>query len=92
MAGPDGDQRLDVAAVRFEPLSPASRGKLIAAVVLGPILWLLALIVAAVVVDESPAIALGIAVAVASFVIALLVLSWVYVARRRQEKRFVDGR
>ena len=92
MAGPDGDQRLDVAAVRFEPLRPASRGRLIAGFVLGPILWLLTLILAAVVLDESPAILIGFAVTVGSFVIAVLLLSWAYVARRRQEKRFVDDR
>ena len=70
-------------ASRITP--PPDRG-----LVLGPILWLAALIVAAVVVGESSAIALGFAVTVASFVIAFLVLSWVYVARRRQEKRFVE--
>ena len=90
MAGPDGDQRLD--APRFEPLRPASRGRLIAALVLGPILWLAALVLAAWAVDETSAIALGFAVTAAAFVIAVLVLSWVYVARRRQEKRFEHGR
>ena len=42
MAGPDGEQRVDVP--RFEPLRPASRGRLIVGLVLGPILWLVALI------------------------------------------------
>jgi Na+/proline symporter len=91
MAGPDGDQGLGGPAVRFEPLRPASRARLIAGLVLGPILWLVALTVAAWLYDESPAIALGFAVTVASFVIALLVLSLLYLARRRQEKRFADG-
>ena len=90
MPGPDGEQRLD--APRFEPLSPASRGRLIAGFVLGPILWLAALVIAAWALDESYAIALGFAVAAASFVIAVLVLSWIYVARRRQEKRFAHDR
>ena len=76
--------------MQFEPLRPASRGALIAGFVLGPILWLVALVVGALLVGESAAIALGVAVALASFVIALLVLSLVYVARRRQEKRFAD--
>ena len=90
MPGPDGEQRLD--APRFEPLSPASRGRLIAGFVLGPILWLAALVIAAWAVDKSSAIALGLAVVAGAFVIAVLVLSWVYVARRRQEKRFEHGR
>jgi hypothetical protein len=90
MAGPDGEQGLD--APRFEPLSPAPRSRLIAGFVLGPILWLAALLIAAWALDESSAIALGLAVAGAAFVIAVLVLSWVYVARRRQEKRFAHGR
>ena len=90
MAGPDGEQGLD--APRFEPLSPAPRSRLIAGFVLGPILWLAALVIAAWALDESSAIALGLAVAVGAFVIAVLVLSWVYVARRRQEKRFEHGR
>ncbi len=88
MPGPDGEQRLD--APRFEPLRPASRGRLIAAMVLGPILWLAALVIVAWAVDKTSAIALGFAVAAGAFVIAVLVLSWVYVARRRQEKRFVE--
>ena len=88
MPGPDGEQRLD--APRFEPLRPASRGRLIAAMVLGPILWLAALVIVAWAVDKTSAIALGFAVTAGAFVIAVLVLSWVYVARRRQEKRFVE--
>ena len=90
MAGPGGEQGLE--APRFEPLSPAPRSRLIAGFVLGPILWLAALVIAAWALDESSAIALGVAVAVAAFVIAVLVLSWVYVARRRQEKRFEHRR
>jgi hypothetical protein len=88
MPGPDDEQRLD--AARFEPLRPASGGRLIAAVVLGPILWLAALVIVAWAVDKTSAIALGFAVAACAFVIAVLVLSWIYVARRRQEKRFVE--
>ncbi len=90
MPGPDGEQRLD--APRFEPLVPASRGRVIAALVLGPILWLAALVLVAWVVDKTDAIALGLAVLAGSFVIAVIVLSCVYVARRRQEKRYERGR
>jgi hypothetical protein len=88
MPGPDGEQRLD--APRFEPLRPASRGRLIAAMVLGPILWLAALVIVAWVVHNTSAIALGFAATAGAYVIAVLVLSCVYIARRRQEKRFVE--
>ncbi len=90
MPGPDGEQRLD--APRFEPLVAASRGRVIAALVLGPILWLAALVLVAWVVDKTDAIALGLAVLAGSFVIAVIVLSCVYVARLRQEKRYERGR
>jgi hypothetical protein len=90
MPRPDGEQRLDVP--RFEPLAPASRGQVIAGLVLGPILWLVALVVAAWVVDKTDAIALGLAVMAGAFVIAVLVLSLLYVSRRRQEKRYESGR
>ena len=63
MAGPDGEQGLD--APRFEPLSPAPRNRLIVGFVLGPILWLAALVIAAWALDETSAIALGLAVVVA---------------------------
>jgi hypothetical protein len=78
--------------VRFEPLRPASRGRMIAAFVLGPLFWLVALIVAAWVLEYTEAIALGLLVAVASFVVSLVVLALVYAARRRQEERYDGGR
>jgi membrane protein implicated in regulation of membrane protease activity len=79
-------------SVRFEPLRPASRGRLIVGLVLGPVLWLVALIVAALIFDYSSAIALGLLVTVASFFISLVVLALVRAARRRQERRFADAR
>ena len=81
---------LDRPSVRFEPLRPASRGRLIAGFVLGPVLWLLALIVAAWLFDYSWAIALGLLVTVASFLVSLLVLALLHAGRRRQERRYAD--
>jgi hypothetical protein len=69
--------------VRFEPLRPVSRGRLIAAFVLGPILWLVALVVAALLFDYSSSIALGLLVTAASFVVSLLVLALLHARRRR---------
>ena len=77
-------------SVRFEPLRPASRGRLIAGFVLGPVLWLVALIVAAVLFEYSWAIAIGLLTTVASFFVALLVLAILYRQRRRQERRYAD--
>ena len=74
--------------VRFVPLRPASRGRLVAGFVLGPILWLAALIVAAALFEESAAIALGLLVTVAAFVVSLLTLGLLHAARRRQERQY----
>lgn len=81
----------DDASVRFEPLHPASRASLIAGVVLGPLLWLLAIAIVAWVFEYSWAIALGMAVAVASFFVSLVVLTLLREGRVRQEERYVDG-
>ena len=71
------------APLRFEPLRPASRA---------PLLWLAALALGALVLEYSWAIALGLAVAFASFVLALIVLLVLHAARGREERRYVDGR
>ena len=78
-------------SVRFEPLRPASRGRLIAGFVLGPVLWLVALIVAAWLFDYSWAIGVGLLVTVASFLVSLLVLAILYSRRRSQERRYANG-
>jgi membrane protein implicated in regulation of membrane protease activity len=79
------------AVVRFEPLRPASRGRMIAAFALGPLFWLVALIVAAWVLEYTESIALGLLFTVASFVVSLVVLALVYSARRRQEEGYDEG-
>ena len=61
--------------MRFEPLYPASRASLIVGVVLGPLLWLVAIAIAAWVFEYTWAIALGLLVTVASFFLALVVLA-----------------
>jgi presenilin-like A22 family membrane protease len=78
-------------SARFEPLRPASRGRLIAGFVLGPVLWLSALVVGAWLFDHTSAVALGLLVAVASFLVSLLVLALLRAGRRRQERRYADG-
>ena len=83
---------LDRPQVQFEPIRPASRGQVIAAIVLGPILWLVALIAAAWLFDYSLAIALGLLVTVASFLVSLAALTLLRARRQRQERRYADGR
>jgi hypothetical protein len=84
---PDDVQRLDE---RFRPLRPASRPKLIAALVLGPILWLVALLVASWLLDHTDAIELGLLVTAVSFVFAAVVLSLLRLGRQREERRYAD--
>jgi hypothetical protein len=75
--------------VHFEPLHPASRRNVIVALIIGPILWLVALILAAVVFTHTEAIPIGIAVAVVSCLIAMAILNLLLSLRRRQERRYV---
>ena len=65
---------------------------MIAGVVIGPLLWLVVLALAAWVFEYSWAIALGLLVVVVSFIVALIVLSLLRAWRVRQEKRYVDSR
>ena len=78
-------------SVRFEPLDPAPRRSLIAGVVLGPLLWLVALSITAWALEYSWAIAVGLLVTVASFLVALVVLVLLRAARVRQEQEHVDN-
>jgi hypothetical protein len=81
---------VDRPVVRFEPLQPASRGRLVAAFLLGPIVWLIALIVAAWVLEYTSAIELGLLVALASFVVSLVALALLRAERRRAERRYAE--
>jgi len=75
----------------FRPLRPASRPRLIAAFVLGPVLWLLALSSVAVLLRRTNAIEVGLLLTAGSVVVAALVLSVVRWRRRREERRYADG-
>jgi hypothetical protein len=74
-------------ATRFEPLHPASRSRLVVAFVVGPLMWLVALVVALVLIERTDAIELGLLIAFGSFVVAAIGLLAFYAARRRQELR-----
>jgi hypothetical protein len=76
----------------FEPLRPASRGRLVLALILGPVLWLGALIVVAATLRYTWAIEIGLLVTLATFVLSLIALSFLRWGRLRQEGRYADGR
>jgi hypothetical protein len=73
---------------RFRPLRPASGPRLIAAIVLGPVAWIVALVIAAWLVDRTDAIETGLLVTVASFLVSAIVLSVLRLGRRREERRY----
>jgi hypothetical protein len=74
----------------FRPLRSASRARLIAAIVLGPLAWALALAIGAWLIDYTDAIEVGLLVALVSFVISAIVLSLLRLARLREERRYAD--
>ena len=74
--------------VRFEPLRPASRKRLLVGLVVGPLLWVVALITVARVLRLTSAIELGLLIAVISIVVSTIVLVLLHHARVRQEKRY----
>ena len=78
-------------SVRFEPLRPASRSAVILGVVVGPLLWLVAIVAVAWFFEYTWAIGFGVVVTLTTFIIALAGLGLLQVARVRQEKRYVDA-
>ena len=74
----------------FRPLRPASRPKRIVALVLGPILWVVLLLVASWLLDHTNAIELGLLISTATFVFAAVVLSLLRLGRRREERRYAE--
>jgi zinc transporter ZupT len=87
LPAPDDVQGFDE---RFRPLRPASGPKLIAAFVLGPVMWLVAVVVASWLLDRTNAIELGLLVTAASFVFAAVVMSLLRLGRQREERRYAD--
>ena len=71
---------------RFRPLRPASRGRLIAAILIGPAAWIGLVLVADMVFDLH-ALQIGLLVAAASLVVSAAVLSVLRQGRIREERR-----
>ncbi len=76
----------------FEPLTRARRWRLVLGAAIGSVLWLVTLIVGAIVLHRTEAIELGLLIAGVSFAAALLVVSVLRALRRREERRYADGR
>ncbi|MGZ4292296.1 MAG: hypothetical protein ACXVQQ_06835 [Gaiellaceae bacterium] len=74
--------------VRFEPLHPASRKRLLVGVVVGPLLWIVALITVAWVLHYTSAIELGLLIVLISAVVSTIVLVLLRQSRVREEKRY----
>lgn len=72
----------------FQPLRPAHGVKFAAAVVIGPVAWIVAWLVAAWLIYETNAIEFGLMVTLASFLFALPVLGLLHHGRRREERRY----
>jgi uncharacterized membrane protein (DUF485 family) len=77
---------------RFRPLRPASRRTLIAAMTVGPLLWVVALVVVAALANRTDAIGFALLIAAASFVIGFVGLAVLRRARTREERRYAAGR
>jgi uncharacterized integral membrane protein len=71
---------------RFVPLSRASRARRTAVFILGPLIWLVALLVLAFVVDERDAVEFALIVLAASFLVGLVLIGWTRVVRVREER------
>jgi hypothetical protein len=73
---------------RFRPTRTASGLRLIAAIVIGPFLWVAGLAIVAVLVHKSDAIEFGLLIAVGSILVAVPILIVVRLGRRREERRY----
>jgi ABC-type thiamin/hydroxymethylpyrimidine transport system permease subunit len=85
------ERRLDHVEA-FVPLRPVTRRQLMLRAVLGPIVWIVALVVVAIVVRKTDAILLGVVVAAAGMAISVVLLALLRVGRNRERRRYGDGR
>jgi peptidoglycan/LPS O-acetylase OafA/YrhL len=75
-----------VLPARFLPLRRASRAKRRVLLVAGPLLWLVALLVVAVVIHRTNAVEYALLVLAVSFAVALFLLGCMRAARAREER------
>lgn len=77
---------------RFRPMRTASGPRLVAAIVLGPFLWVVGLVIVAVLVYRTAAIEFGVLIAVASILASVPILLLLRLGRRREERRYAPRR
>jgi hypothetical protein len=77
---------------RFSPLRRAPRSARVALYILGPLLWVAALIVASLLVREQDAIETGLLVAGAAFVVAVVMLLPQRMVRVSSEREHASSR
>ena len=73
---------------RFRPMRTPSGLRLVAAIVLGPFLWVLGLEIVAVVLHRGDAIEVAVLVVAASILVAVPILLIQRLGRRREERRY----
>ena len=78
----------DSSIVRFEPLRPASRKRMLVAIIIGPFLWLVGLITVAAVLHFTSAIEFGLLIALITAFLSTIILLLLRQGRVRQEKRY----
>ena len=75
---------------RFTPLHTASRLQRIAVFVVGPLLWLVAVVIVGIVVHRQSAVEIGLAVTLIAFLVSLVISELARRLRRREERK-ADG-
>ena len=89
---PDWRDEMNEVPRRFSPLRRAPRSTRVALYILGPLLWVVALIVVSLLVREQDAIETGLLVAGAAFVVAVVMLLPQRMLRVRSEREHASTR
>jgi uncharacterized membrane protein YqjE len=69
----------------FTPLRPATRAKRIAMFVVGPLAWIVTLVIVARIVEDDNVVELGLLIALVSFLVAFALLTLAHLMHRRRE-------
>jgi hypothetical protein len=85
---PQDDHRYET---HFRPLRPASRAKLIAVFLIGPLLWVIGLALVAVLVKRTQAIEFALLMTAGASTVGFIVLAVLQRARIREEQRYAAG-
>jgi hypothetical protein len=75
----------------FRPLRPAKGVRLVTAIVLGPVVWVIAFVATSAILEQTDAIELGLLIAMCSFVVGFVVLIVLRWGRERERRRYERG-